>query len=540
MAWIPRGVRRAFHPERRSAADHAAAVDAELQFHLDQRAAEYEAAGMSPAEARAAARRKFGDLDDARRYCRDLDRAGTRTRRRRDWAAGWAHDLRWSARQLRVAPAVTIAAILTLALGIGATTALYSVVHKLLVAPFSFPDGDRVVWLTSTTGRGEVLFTPSPALVDAWRAARTLERVENYQVEELARTDVAEPELLQGAAMSPGLPALLGVRPHLGRLFRPDEATAGAAPVVLLGYGYWQRVFGGTLDVVGRTVTLDGQVRTIVGVLPRGFALPFDDEAARAAVVPLVPDPEAQSLGTTIARLRPGVSATMATAELTALAKRMDGGADEAMAAKAVRPQDMLGAGTRRTLLVLLAATGFVLLIACANVAGLLLARATARQRELAVRAALGAGRGRIVRQLLTESAILGLLGGLAGLGVAWGALRLVVALRPPSLDELAGLQPQPAVLGLALALATLTGLAFGLAPALFAADRNAAASLTGASRTSTGHRRSQRLRGALVALEVALSVVLLVGAGLLLRSVGAMQATDVGFDTHGITAMTL
>lgn len=538
MSWIPRGVRRAFRLEGWTREQVGRELDDELDFHLAMRVEELTAAGWSPEAARAEAGRRFGDVEDARRYCRSLDERGARDIRRREWAYGWGQDLRFALRQLRRAPAMAMVAVFTLSLGIGATTAIFSVVHRLMLTPLPYPDADRIVVILREAAKGQVSLAPTPELVDAWRdGTDALAQIGMYSNSEMQRTDSRDPEKLHAVRLSPEMMPVLGAHPALGRSFLLEETQPGNAPVAMLGYGYWKRAFGGRMDVLGQSIALDGRSHTIVGVLPRDFALPsFTPVRGTQVAVPLVADSTVKYVSA-IGRLQPETSKEVASEQLTAV---MQGLADDQseltqMTASARQQKDLLGRRTRHTLLVLLGAVGVVLLMACANAAGLLLARAASRQQELAVRAALGAGRRRLVRQLLTESALLGAMGGVGGLAVAWLALRTMIALRPPSLDELEGVRLDPAILLGALALALVTSVLFGLAPAILGATSGLRGSLAGGSRSSTGDRGMRRLRAALVGGEVALSVVLLVCGGLLLRSVLALQATDVGFDPRNL-----
>jgi predicted permease len=531
-----RGLRRWIRLPWRNRSRVRRDIDDEFQFHLDMRVAELAARGATPESARAEAVRRFGDMRGAREYCRIMDERSLHEAQRRDWFAELGTDIRFALRQMRRSPAFTTLAVLTLALGIGATTAIFSVVHRLMLEPIPYPGGDRVVNLNRSNRQGNLYVTPTPALVDAWRkSARSLESIATFGWKDVVVAGADEPEEMKAGTVSANLLGALGVKPALGRGILPEDTRTGAPRVVMLGYGVWQRRFGGSGDVLGRSLTIDGVPYTIVGVMPRDFRVPFMDGGVRQLWLPLEENPDARG-AQALAKVRPGVDRDRLNRELTDIMAALGGQHPEfrEWKALALRPQDYLGR-TRDTLLVLLAAVGMVLLIACANVANLLLARASSRGREFAIRAALGAGRWRIVRQLFTESVLLAIAGGALGVAVAWRGLELIIALRPEGLAELDEVRLSPTVLLVSFGLTMLTGVLFGLAPAMFAAARDIGDTLKSATRSAAGHVGARRFRSVLVIAEVALSVLLLVGAGLLVRTMVKMQRADIGFDPAGL-----
>ena len=534
-----RGLRRLIRFPWRSRTRIKRDIDDEFRFHLDMRVAELGARGVAPEQARTEALRRFGDVSDAREYCRTMDERSMHEQQRRNWFAELGSDVRFATRQLRRSPAFTALAVVTLGLGIGATTAIFSVVNRLLLNPIPYADGERFVNLNRSNMEGNLYVTPTPKLVEAWRKnVRSLEEISTFGWEEVVVSGRDEPEETEAGTLSANLLPALGVKPVIGRGVLPEDTKVGAPRVVMLGYGYWHRRYGGSRDVLGEALTINGAPHTIVGVLPRDFTVPFMDGGTRQLWLPLVNDTTA--MGTqAFGKMRAGVDRARVDRELTDVVKAL--GADDPeykeWKAIALRPQDYLGSSTKDTLLVLVAAVAMVLLIACANVANLLLARAATRDREFAIRAALGAGRWRIIRQLLTESLMLALAGGALGLLVAHYGLRVIVAVRPDRLAELDEVRLSPTVLLVSLSVTMVTGILFGLAPAMFAAARDIGHALKSATRSAAGHRGARRFRGILVVGEVSLSVLLLVGAGLLVRTMVKMQRAAIGFEPSGLTS---
>jgi predicted permease len=367
---------------------------------------------------------------------------------------------------------------------------------------------------------------------------KSLEGIATFGWSDVSLAGREETEEVKAGTISAELMPLLQVRPVLGRGILPEDTRLGAPGVVMLSYGLWQRRFGGTRQVLGQSLTIDGKPYTIVGVMPRDFVAPFMDIGVRALWLPQIDDPDARG-AQAIGKMRVGTDRARLDKELTDVLTALGVESPEFRdwQAKASRPEDYLGS-TRDTLFVMLGAVGMVLLIACANVANLLLARASTRQREFAIRAALGAGRWRIIRQLLTESALLALAGGALGLFVANRGLAIIIALRPEQLSELDEVRLSPTVLLVSLGLTAMTGILVGLAPAMFAAARDIGHSLKSATRSASGHQGTRRLRSILVIGEVTLSVLLLVGAGLLIRTMAKMNRVDIGFEPRGLTAV--
>lgn len=458
-------------------------------------------------------------------------------------------DLTFALRQLRRHPAFAAVTVLTLALGIGVTTAMCSVVHNLLLDPAPFRDSDRIVRLYETTpgygldqGSGPqiILLMPSRPIADAWRdRARTLEKVVWLQPRDDALlVGGAEPELVHAEAMSADVPSFLGVRPVLGRSFTPDETTRRAAPSVLLGYGLWRSRFGGARDVVGRGLDVNGTVHTIVGVMPAGIDLPGAPPIG--VWLPLV-DTGDSGIVIPWARLRRGVSVVMAERELAgilAATARPWTPAGQQPGVQVVPLRDYLGSHVEKTMALVAGAVGLVLLIACGNVANLFLARAASRQRELSMRIALGASRGRLLRQFAVESLCVTIMGGALGVLVAWRGMALVDSTRPAALDALDSARLDGTSVLWTVGISIATGLAFGIVPLLIGAQRNPADVLKSTSRTASGGRDVGRLRAALIVGEVGLSTALLVAAALLIRTVHSLQKEDIGFDPHNLTAL--
>jgi putative ABC transport system permease protein len=449
-------------------------------------------------------------------------------------------DLRFALRTLRKSPGFTALAVVCLALGIGVNTTIFSVVNAALLRPFPFAEPERLVAVRASHLKSGIDETgPSYQDFRDWQAGTTaFAGMAAFDYRSLTISDGEEPERLAGSAVTWNLFPLLGVAPQLGRGFREEEDRPGAEGVVLLSDEAWRRRFNADPAVVGRSILVNDAPHTVVGVMPPRFKYPENEELW----VPLTPLEHASSRAErgyqVIARLAPGATLERANAEVVAAARRLEAQyprENQGWSAYAQTIRElMVGDNTSLIILTMMGAVSFVLLIACANVANLMLARATARHREIAVRAALGAGRGRIIRQLLTESVIVALAAGVLGIGVAWIGLRLIDAGIPPqdAVPFYINWSVDGATLLYTLAVSAATGVLFGLAPALQASKANLQEALKEGSRGSGAGLRRNRLRSSLVVAEVALSLVLLVGASLFVRSFLNLQRKSGGFDT--------
>jgi putative ABC transport system permease protein len=446
-------------------------------------------------------------------------------------------DLRYACRSLRRSPAFTLAAAATLALGIGANTAIFSVVNGVLLNPLPFPDPDRLVMVWGkhvTIGRETASL---PDYLDWQREARSFEQMAALTNTRFNLTGAGEPEVVRGALATANLLSVLGVIPPIGRSFHPEEERAGAARVALLGHGFWQRRFGGSGDVLGRAILLGGVPHTVIGVAPPTLRLQSDVDVWAPLVTDTVLGRRNDFL-TVVGRLRPGAELRRAQAEMTALAARLESQYPQSNAgwsAELVGLQEQMVGAIRPALLVFMGAVALVLLIACANVANLMLARVAAQERELTIRAALGASRRRLVRQLLTESVALGLLGGVLGLGLAVWGVQALRSLQPGTIPRMEEIGIDLRALGFALGLSVATGIMFGLAPALRVLDRDLHGGLKEGGRAVSGGAAVRGTRRLLVLAEVAVAFMLLVGAALLLRSFDRLQRVNPGFTGQDI-----
>jgi putative ABC transport system permease protein len=481
-------------------------------------------------------------------------------------------DLRLAVRQLIKSPAFSAVAVLTLATGIGANTAIFSAVNAVLLRPLPYPHSDRLVEVTSTTPEGMRFGVSYPDLLDLRGMTRDFAGVAAYSTERYNLTGAGDPREVQAAFVTADLFDVLGVQPHIGR---PFTAAQDRDPVALLGYGLWATSFGSDPAILGKSIALDGKSYTVIGVMPAGFHFPDDDVQVWTPVGGILAD-EPQALTNrgfhalnAVARLAPQATTVQAQADLTVLAKRLasDAASDTTPrrvvaigggpggpggpggGGPRVGSSPFSGLGLSATLLrdaaigdvrvrlwVLLGAVGLVLLIACANTANLLLARAAGRRREMAIRRALGADRGRLIRQLLTESVLLALAAAL-GLAISNWGLDALIALWPRALPRSTEVGLDGAVLAFTVLLAVVTGIVFGLAPALRATAPRIEEALRDDAAGSGSGRRRRRLQGTLVVAEVALALVLLVGAGLLVRSFIALNRVNPGFDTQDVLA---
>ena len=528
-----RGWRRLFRWPVTRREQSAEEVEAEIQFHLQMRIRDLTASGLSEAEAREEALHRFGDLAEAQASL--TRQTGQRIRRsaRTAWLRDLWQDLALAIRAARRRPGMTAVAIFTLALGLGLTTAVLAVVNRLLINPFPYPGADRfaTVWLASD--QTAMRISPQFHMLGSWRArSGGAEWVEAHEKQELLLESGETAQLVQTRSVTPGLLSALGARIAAGRGIQPSDTADGAQLVTLLSWNAWQQRFGRSPDAIGRTIRLNGRVAIVVGVVEPGFDLTSIDGSARADFwLPLGgPFKGEESVSILILR-RPGISTAALSAELRAALAPGDMSPDmrEKFPPTAFATGDLSNPDKERTLWLLTVAVGLVLAVACANVAALLVGQAAVRNREFGVRSALGAGRGRIVRQLLTEAVLLGALGNLTGLLIARGALWLTRRYRPDNLLTLDDVAIDPGVTLVALGVTFLVAVLFGLAPAWVASRTDAAATLGGRIARSFDTRFGRSLRSILVAGQLAAGLVLVNGAGLLIRSFLAERSLPIG-----------
>jgi len=553
---IRSGIRRAFDLALRRRDRWEREVEDEIKLHLALRAEAFAAAGMSDAEAHQEAVRRFGPLSESRAMLLDAAHHRETQMQRTEFIADARQDLAFALRTLGRQKAWTAITIATLALGIGATTAVFSVVSALLLHPLPYRHSDRVVYVEQQPTHGNntgvsVSIIPSAPVISEWRAtSHSFEALEPQMTRRVdLKTTTGDPSSVVATTVLPSFAEFTGERPILGRMFTEVDARRGH--VVVLAEGFWRERLGANRAVLGQVLTIGDSMYTIVGVMPA--SLTVGAPGARPTDVWLSfdlkgPNPAA---GQVIGRLKPGVSIEAAERELDVIAARADGRelaahgvpaptGTTAPAFKTVISTPAQRVQFRASLLFLTAAVALVLLVACVNVAHLLLARSATRQREMAVRAALGAGRGRLFRQLLTESLVLAAVGAAGGVGLGWAMLRGMIAMRPSSRQELTAAHLDLTTLAVVVGVALVSGVIFGALGAVQSSRSSTHDSLKAGSLSSSAGRRHRRLRSVLVVSEMALSAVLVVGAALVVRSLVSLQRTNLGFDPKGLYAIDL
>ena len=508
----------------------------ELEFHRDMLFEEYSARGLSPDEARAAAQRRLGDLRTPTDECVTIATRQERRATRALVADALRQDLRYAVRTLAMRKTWTAVAVITLALGIGANTAVFSVVDALILNPLPFIGADRIVlpWVKEPESQWRML--PPNLVVNAWRSsAHVVDAIESYQTGKINLATTGDSVELQTAKIGTGMFRFAGIPLVLGRGFDTSETTTNGPSVVILGNTLWRTRFGESRDVLGKRITLGGQPYTIVGVASSRLRLPAIVQSETQVWLPFIAEKEPNSPASLV-RLKPGTSLTAAQADLDSIARRPDLQEGSRLHIVLQRPRDTVG--FQDTIYLFAAAVAMLLLISCANVAHLMLARGASREREIAIRGALGASRVRIARQLITESLVLSVVGGALGVGLAVGGIAWLEAARPVQLRLLDRAKMDWRVLAVAVVLTAATGIAFGLVSAARGARDATADSLKDTATAGTASRRHGRARSLLVVTEMALSALLLVGATLVVRSIVKLQAVDPGFDSKHLYAI--
>ena len=521
---------------RRAAMDRD--LDDELRFHIDHQVQRNIAAGMDPDEARAAALREFGPVSQQKDDCRDA--------RRTRMVENFFEDCRYAIRNLRRDPFLALTATLTLAVCIGANTTVFSVANSILIRPLPYPNSDRIDWISEKSGPAQTDIGTAPDYFALREQNRIFDEIGVCDTGSANWTGIERPEQLDVASASPSFFRVMGVQPLLGRYFRPEEEGPKSPPVAILSFEFWSNRLGADPHILGKTIALDRLPRTIVGVTPQGFDYPRGSELWLPSLgldqasqhFPLPPNSPILIVSM-LARRKAGVTPLEAESEMKRLAFAIRGlypsdlrsrGFRQDLIIAAAPLQEHLTGQVRPAILVLTGAVALVLLIACANIANLLLARAGSRSRELAVRMALGSGRGRIIGQMLTESLVLAVPGGAAGIGLAWLAVNTLNAAKPAILARYPAISMDWRVLAFTIGLMLATSLVFGIVPALSSAGIHIQDALKAAGLTYSPGRGATRVRKTLVVAEIGISLVLLIGAGLLLRSFLHLAHTELGF----------
>ncbi|MGB6682651.1 MAG: ABC transporter permease, partial [Candidatus Acidiferrum sp.] len=502
----------------------------EMQLHLELRQQEHLESGMTADSARAAARRRFGNAT----YLKEESRIA--------WGWVWfenmVQDVRYGSRVLRKSPGFTAVAILTLALGIGANTAIFSVINGVLLSPLPYKNPKQLVIIKEHDSL--------PNVMDIQRQTRAFSQGGGINVEKMDYIGATEPVQVRVGLIDVGFLETLGVRPMLGRIISPGEDVQGGPRLAMVSNHFWQNYLGSDPHAAGKTIQLGGDSYTVIGVMPASFAPPA--EHADVFVSLWVGDPGAGAerdvhIMHTYWRLKEGVTLAQAQADMAAIDRRLaeQYPADEKERKSQLVPlQEWLVGDVRTALLVLFGAVGLVLLIACANFASLLMMRAVAERQELVIRTALGAGRGRLVGKTLTESLLLSVFGGAAGLLFAKWGTSLLLALRPEELARLSGIHMDTRVLLFVFVISMLTGIVFGMAPAWVAARSDVAEALKKSGRSTTANTMGHNIRKILVTSELAVALVLLVGAGLLIKGFSRLRSMNPGFNSANVMTMYL